>query len=64
LTFYHIFIIFLILFFYHFISRHEEKLLVEKFDKDYEEYIQDVPMWIPLKPYPGFESLFDNSINN
>ena len=33
--------------FYHFISRYEEKLLLEKFGKDYEEYMREVPMWIP-----------------
>lgn len=37
----------IIILFYHFISRHEEKLLLEKFGKDYEEYIRQVPMWIP-----------------
>ena len=37
----------IIILFYHFISRHEEKLLVEKFGKDYEDYIREVPMWIP-----------------
>jgi len=33
--------------FYHFISRHEEKLLMEKFGNDYKNYMADVPMWIP-----------------
>ena len=37
----------IIIVFYHFISRHEEKLLVEKFGKDYEDYMRQVPMWIP-----------------
>ena len=33
--------------FYCFIARHEEKLLLEKFGKDYEEYMREVPMLIP-----------------
>ena len=37
----------IIILFYHFISRHEEKLLVEILGKDYEDYMREVPMWIP-----------------
>ena len=37
----------IIIIFYHFISLHEEKLLLQKFGKNYEEYKQNVPMWIP-----------------
>ena len=33
--------------FLHYISRYEEKLLLERFGRDYEEYIRAVPMWIP-----------------
>lgn len=33
--------------FLHFISRHEEKLLLERFGEDYEKYMQEVPMWLP-----------------
>ena len=33
--------------FLHCISRHEEKLLLERFGEDYEEYVREVPMWIP-----------------
>ena len=33
--------------FLHYISRYEEKLLVERFGKDYQDYMQSVPMWIP-----------------
>jgi protein-S-isoprenylcysteine O-methyltransferase Ste14 len=33
--------------FYHFIAGKEEKLLLEKFGKEYETYIRDVPMWLP-----------------
>ena len=33
--------------FLHFISRHEEKLLLERFGEDYATYIREVPMWIP-----------------
>ncbi|MFC2088298.1 methyltransferase family protein [Calditrichota bacterium] len=35
------------LLFYQFISKHEEKLLLENFGKDYQEYLDTVPMWIP-----------------
>ena len=34
--------------FLHYISRHEERLLLARFGKDYEQYIREVPMWIPL----------------
>ena len=37
----------LIIIFYHYIARHEEKLLTVKFGSDYESYMKDVPMWIP-----------------
>lgn len=37
----------LIIAFYYFISKHEEKLLLEKFGKNYEEYKKEVPMLIP-----------------
>ena len=33
--------------FYHFIARHEEKLLLEKFGDAYSEYMKQVPMWLP-----------------
>jgi protein-S-isoprenylcysteine O-methyltransferase Ste14 len=33
--------------FLHYISRHEEKLLLVRFGKDYKQYMQEVPMWIP-----------------
>ena len=33
--------------FLHYISRHEEKLLLARFGEEYERYIRDVPMWIP-----------------
>ena len=33
--------------FLHYISRYEEKLLLVRFGKEYEEYMRDVPMWIP-----------------
>ena len=33
--------------FYHFISRYEEKLLLDKFGAEYEKYRSEVPMWIP-----------------
>ena len=37
----------IIIVFYYFLSRHEEKLLLEKFGKEYEEYMEEVPMLIP-----------------
>ena len=33
--------------FLHYISRHEEKLLLERFGEEYEQYMREVPMWIP-----------------
>lgn len=33
--------------FLHYISRYEEKLLIERFGKEYEQYMRRVPMWIP-----------------
>ena len=33
--------------FFHYISRHEEKLLLARFGKEYEQYMREVPMWIP-----------------
>ncbi|KPK87696.1 MAG: hypothetical protein AMS27_01660 [Bacteroides sp. SM23_62_1] len=35
--------------FYYYISRHEEKLLIAKFGKEYEDYMKKVPMLFPLK---------------
>jgi len=33
--------------FYHFIARYEERLLLEKFGEDYIRYMEKVPMWLP-----------------
>ena len=33
--------------FLYFLSRHEEKLLLERFGKDYEDYMREVGMWLP-----------------
>ena len=33
--------------FLHYISRHEEKLLLAHFGEQYAQYMRDVPMWIP-----------------
>jgi len=33
--------------FLHYVSRHEERLLLEKYGKEYEEYMKEVPMWFP-----------------
>jgi protein-S-isoprenylcysteine O-methyltransferase Ste14 len=38
---------FLIIAFYYFNSKYEEKLLMDKFGRDYEEYKKEVPMLIP-----------------
>lgn len=40
-------VLLVIIVFYHLISKHEEKLLVKKFGKEYEEYMKRVPMWLP-----------------
>lgn len=34
-------------FFLHYISRYEEKLLLARFGKEYELYMKEVPMWFP-----------------
>jgi protein-S-isoprenylcysteine O-methyltransferase Ste14 len=36
-----------IIIFYNYIARYEEKLLIEKFGKEYEDYMKRVPRWIP-----------------
>ena len=33
--------------FLHYISRYEEKLLLTRFCEEYEQYMKEVPMWIP-----------------
>jgi len=33
--------------FLHYISRYEEKLLLARFCEEYEQYMREVPMWIP-----------------
>lgn len=38
---------FIIIGFYHFLARYEEKLLLKKFGAAYEEYMKTVPMWLP-----------------
>jgi protein-S-isoprenylcysteine O-methyltransferase Ste14 len=35
--------------FYYYVSRYEEKLLVARFGKEYEDYMRKVPMLFPLK---------------
>ena len=42
-----VFIWIIIIVFMHYISLHEEKLLLERFGDDYRQYMKDVPMWIP-----------------
>ena len=36
--------------FLHYISRHEEKLLLARFGEEYEQYMREVPMWLPRLP--------------
>ena len=38
-----------IVIFYYFISKYEEKLLIKKFGKEYKSYMERVPMLIPIK---------------
>lgn len=33
--------------FYHYIARHEEKMLLTRFGADYEAYMKEVPRWFP-----------------
>lgn len=33
--------------FLHYISRYEERLLLARFGEKYEQYMREVPMWIP-----------------
>jgi protein-S-isoprenylcysteine O-methyltransferase Ste14 len=33
--------------FLHYISRYEEKLLLARFGEEYEQYMREMPMWIP-----------------
>ena len=33
--------------FLHYISRYEERLLLARFSEDYEQYMREVPMWVP-----------------
>ncbi|HEY71115.1 MAG TPA: isoprenylcysteine carboxylmethyltransferase family protein [Anaerolineae bacterium] len=40
-------VLLLAMIFFHLISRYEERLLLERFGEEYEQYMQDVPMWIP-----------------
>jgi len=40
-------VLLLAIIFLHYISRHEEKLLLARFGEEYERYMRDVPMWIP-----------------
>ena len=34
--------------FLHYISRHEERLLLARYGEEYRQYMQEVPMWVPL----------------
>lgn len=35
------------IFFLHYISRYEERLLLAKFGEEYRQYMKEVPMWFP-----------------
>lgn len=35
------------IFFLHYISRYEEKLLLARFGDEYKQYMKEVPMWLP-----------------
>jgi len=37
----------IIIIFYNYISKYEERVLLQKFGHDYEQYMKEVPMWIP-----------------
>lgn len=41
------FILVIAIFFLHYISRYEEKLLLIKFGDEYRRYMKEVPMWFP-----------------
>ena len=36
-----------IIIFYYYISKYEEKILLNKFGADYDKYMKEVPMWFP-----------------
>lgn len=36
-----------IILYYHFLARYEEKLLIQKFGEEYRDYMKRVPMWLP-----------------
>jgi protein-S-isoprenylcysteine O-methyltransferase Ste14 len=40
-------VLLLAMIFFHLISRYEEVLLLERFGEEYEQYMRDVPMWLP-----------------
>ena len=41
------FILVIAIFFLHYISRYEERLLLAKFGDEYRRYMKEVPMWFP-----------------
>lgn len=52
LSIFSVLVLLAIVIFYHYIARHEERLVLAKFGAAYEEYMKSVPMWIPrVWPY-------------
>ena len=45
------FVLVIAIFFLHYISRYEEKLLLSRFGEEYEQYMREVPMWFPRLYY-------------
>lgn len=41
------FVLFMAILFLHYISKYEERLLLERFGDEYKQYMREVPMWIP-----------------
>ena len=37
----------IIIAFYHFLAKHEERLLSEKYGENYVKYMEEIPMWMP-----------------
>jgi protein-S-isoprenylcysteine O-methyltransferase Ste14 len=42
-------VVFFTFLFLHFIARHEEKLLIGRYGVEYRRYMEEVPMWLPIR---------------